>query len=139
MDDFSWLVGIFEGEGYIGLKKTVRKNNDKTYIYYQPTLSITMIDEDIIKKLSSILNQKTYRSFIPYGKNVKGENYKTAYTIRIYGSKCVYVAQKMIPYLSERRRQQIKYVLENRSQKKVYKTEGYTPVRKKQTDYGLNF
>lgn len=138
MDNFSWLVGIFEGEGWIGLRKKNQKYKNKTYTYYQPGLSITMTDEDIIKRLCSILNQKTYRTFIPSGKNIKGENYKTAYRISLYGNKCLYVAEKMEPYLSERRKEQIKYMRENRSQKKTYLTEGYSPV-KKEKDYGLLF
>jgi hypothetical protein len=138
MDNFSWLVGIFEGEGWFGLRKKVQTYKNKTYTYYQPSMSIAMTDEDVIKRLSSILNQKNYRTFTPSGKNVKGENYKTAYRLTIHGSKSLYIAEKMEPFLSERRKEQIKYVRENYSRKTTYR-EGYTPVSKKQTDYGLNF
>jgi hypothetical protein len=138
MDDFSWLVGIFEGEGWFGLKKRTSKIQNKTYIYYYPHMSITMTDEDIIRRLSFILKHEHYRTFTPSGKNVKGETYKTAHRLSICGSKAMYIAEKMEPFLSERRKEQIKYARENQSRKTTYK-EGYTPVVKKQTNYGLMF
>jgi hypothetical protein len=138
MDDFSWLVWIFEGEGWFGLKKRTSKIQNKTYIYYYPHMSITMTDEDIIRRLSFILKHEHYRTFTPSGKNVKGETYKTAHRLSICGSKAMYIAEKMEPFLSERRKEQIKYARENQSRKTTYK-EGYTPVVKKQTNYGLMF
>ena len=139
MDDFSWFVGIFEGEGWIGLRKKIYKYRNSTYTYYHPHMSITMTDEDIIKRLSIILNQKNYRTFTPSGKNVKGENYKTAHRLSICGRKVLYIAEKMEPFLSDRRKEQVQYVRENYSRKTTYKKEGYVPVVKKETNYGLAF
>ena len=139
MDDFSWLVGIFEGEGWFGLKKRTSRIKNKTYIYYYPHMSITMTDEDIIKRLASILKHNNYRTFTPSGKNVKGENYKTAYRLSICGPKAMYIAEKMEPYLSQRRKEQVQYARENQSRKTVYTSERYTPVPKKIKTYDLEF
>jgi hypothetical protein len=135
MDDFSWLVGIFEGEGWVGLKK--RTTNNK--VYYYPHMSISMSDEDVIKKLASILQHEKYRTFIPSGKNVKGKEYKTQYRLSICGPKAMYIAEKMEPYLSKRRQEQIQNVRQNQSRKTSYSSEKYTPVPKKTKTYNLSF
>jgi len=124
MDNFSWFIGILEGEGYIGLHK---KGNDKPV----PEIVISMSDEDVITKISDFLNCG-YREVQPKGISVKGNQYKKQYRITIRGRKAYYILEKVYPYLSKRRKEKCDEVKDNYKPKTTYKTEGYVPKPKKE-------
>lgn len=95
MDDFSWFIGLFEGEGTSYYDKSL-----KTCV-----IEIRMCDEDTISKAASFMNTK-YR-VIPY--TIK-ENYKGNVPIfisRIRGKKAINLLEKIKPFLSKRRGQQV--------------------------------
>lgn len=117
MDDFSWFVGIAEGEGCFGFYKNY------------PEFSISMCDEDIIVKLSKMLDTD-YRTFTPSGKNVSGGSYKTQHCIKICGRKAWIVMEKVEPFLSARRKEQISKAREEYKPKTHIKTEGYVSRKK---------
>jgi len=119
MDDFSWFIGIIEGEAYFGIDK---KRNS-------PEFTISMCDDDIVEKLSKFLDAPI-RSFVPSGKNVSGGLYKTQHRIAVRGRKAWIIMQKVEPYLSKRRKDQISNVRENYKPKTSFKTEGYVSKKK---------
>jgi hypothetical protein len=127
MDNFSWLVGIIEGEGCITCKERIRHKKYKETI---PEIIISMCDKDIIEKIAFLLNCK-YRSYTPSGKTVSGKNYKIQHRITICGRKAIFLMEKMEPYFSERRKEQIHKVNEKYVVKSQYKTNGYIPRPKK--------
>ena len=128
MDNFSWFVGIFEGEGSITV--------DKSKGGAGPTLQIRMTDEDVIQKVAHICNAN-YDTYQPTKRGVTGELYKTQYRVRISGRKAIEMMELIQPYLSKRRKEQYQVIKENYHPKKTYKTEGYVPAVKK--PYIFNF
>ena len=88
-----------------------------------------MSDYDVIEKLSKFLDAPI-RTYVPSGKNVSGDPYKTQHSIRVYGRKAWVLMQKAEPYLSKRRKEQISYVRENYKPKTTFKTEGYVSKKK---------
>ena len=95
MDDFSWFVGLFEGEGYIG------STSDKCV-----QIVISGSDKDVMDKVSSLL-EKNYVEVQPKGKHT----YKKQYRISIVGKKARYIVENIKPYMSERRQEKIEQVL----------------------------
>lgn len=119
MDDFSWFIGIIEGEAYFG----IHKNNNS------PEFIISMCDRDIMEKLAKFLDAPI-RTFVPSGKTVSGGSYKTQHRIAVRGRKAWTIMQKVEPYLSIRRKEQISNVRENYKPKQTIKTEGYVSKKK---------
>lgn len=117
MDDFSWFIGIIEGEAYFGINKN------------SPEFVISMCDDDIIEKISKMLDARI-RTFVPSGKNVSGGDYKTQHRIQLRGRKAWTLMQKVEPYLSNRRKEQICLVREKYKPKTKIMTEGYVSRKK---------
>ncbi len=114
MDEFSWFVGIYEGEGSFGSRKWKRKYKDKVYEGAGIYLTIKMTDEDTIERVAKFLGQKY--SEVEKNDRIK-KGYKRTYRVRQMGGindngKLFILVQKMIPYLSKRRREQIEYHIE---------------------------
>ena len=99
MDEFSWMVGIVEGEGnFYGSK------------HGQIMLTIRMTDEDIIQRACAFFGGIKYCRRTPtQNSNVTGV--KDIYQLRKSGGVCSgelhEFIQKAYPYFSKRRQQQI--------------------------------
>ena len=112
MDEFSWFVGIYEGEGSMYSRKGKRKHTlvsgeEKEYDYTSVCLTIKMTDEDVIARVAKFLGQK-YSEVERADRDAKG--YKRIYRVRQTGSptgKLRKLLDKMYPYLSKRRQAQI--------------------------------
>ena len=122
MKDFFWFVGLFEGEGCIGVDKA-----DKN----RPSIELAMQDRDVMERVSKLLDHKIV-SFIPPGKSVKGKSYKEMHRVRIYGRKAVMIIDAMKPHMSSRRRVRMEEALSLWQPKVTYTTESYTPRLKKE-------
>ena len=114
MDEFSWFVGIYEGEGSFGSRKWKRKYKDKVYEGAGIYLTIKMTDEDTVVRISNFLGQK-YSEVEKKDRMERG--YKRAYRVRQMGGikedgKLFTLIQRMIPHLSKRRQEQIEYHIE---------------------------
>ena len=107
IDEFSWFVGLYEGEGCCGsriCKKTVK---DTTYLNGGIYLTIKMTDEDTIARAAKFLgvSYKKITNRSPLSK-------KQAYMVRVMGGKkgkLYDLFQRMLPYLSKRRQEQVGY------------------------------
>lgn len=95
MEDFYWFIGLFEGEGYIGLAKDNCVN-----------IIISGSDQDVMDRVSKLLD-KNYIKIQPKGK----DTYKLQYRVSITGKKARYICEKIKPYMSKRRQQKITEVL----------------------------
>lgn len=111
MDKFSWLVGILEGEGCFFVDK-------RTGI---PEIIIAMTDKDVMEKVSEYLDKSMIEQ------RTSGQ---VTHRVKITGRKALYVAEKVEPYMSQRRQQQISK-MKLWSPKTTYKTEGYVPKPKR--------
>ena len=127
-DEFSWFVGILEGEGYIGLDG--RQKGKKPY----PQIIIAMTDLDIIERVCKLVDCD-YREYTPKGKTKGGDDYKRVYRVNICGEKAIYIMDQCAPYFSKRRKEKYDYIKENYQPKTKYKTPGYVPKPKKDFSY----
>jgi hypothetical protein len=99
--DIAWIAGLLEGEGYFGIDDHQR-NYKVSKSPPAPFIKISMVDEDIIQRLSKLLN-KSY--FLPSRKTVTG---KQVYTLYIgEKEKVLFVLQKILPYMGVRRGERI--------------------------------
>ena len=99
MDEFSWIVGLIEGEGnFYGSKKG------------QFVLTIRMTDEDIIERAAKFFGGVKYKTFMPE-ENANVVGVKRIYQIRKCGGvtrgELHNFIQKAYPHFSERRQSQI--------------------------------
>jgi hypothetical protein len=96
MDEFSWFIGLFEGEGCYFLDGG------------KGVLEISMTDEDTIARAAKFLGS-SYKEI-----KVK-ENRKPMWKVRVRGGmkrgRYYDLIIKMLPYLSKRRQENIKKVL----------------------------
>ena len=112
VDEFSWFIGIFEGEGCIQ-KRTIRTTHTlvsgerKTYESQGYYITIKMTDEDIIARCADYLG-------ISYGPVDRAATdrlgNKPLYRVRKVGTgkgKLYKLLQEMRPFLSKRRQGQL--------------------------------
>ena len=120
MDDFSWFIGIAEGEACFHYH---RKKNSPEFV-------ISMTDEDIVEKVAKMLDAD-YKTWQPGGVSVSGGKYKIQHRVAVRGRKAVKIMEKVLPYMGKRRQEKITEILAEYTPKTTYKTEGYIPKPKK--------
>jgi hypothetical protein len=100
--DIAWLAGLFEGETNFGLDKRskIRYNNSSSPP--APYIQLSMIDEDVIQKVSKLVN-KTYKPL-----NRKTSTNQTVFKVSI-GDRATlrYLLPLIFPYLGSRRQNQV--------------------------------
>jgi len=94
-DDFYWLVGILEGEGSF-----MKGSPSQPKV---PQLCVSMTDEDIILKAANLLGS-TYRR----SNRGADKGWKPSFITTIRGKRAVDFMIKIEPYMSKRRKEQIK-------------------------------
>lgn len=100
--EIAWIAGILEGEGYFGIDNRSKDRYETSKIPPAPFIKISMVDEDIIQRLSKLLD-KSY--FSPSRKTVTG---KQVYTLHIgEKEKVLFILQKILPYMGVRRGERI--------------------------------
>lgn len=93
IEDICWLAGLFEGEACFG------------YYSGKLTISIQMTDEDIIAKVSSLVD-------VPYSKVVRDNvKHKPCYCLTIRSAKAAYMMKLILPFMGIRRSSKINEVL----------------------------
>ena len=102
MDEFSWFIGLYEGEGSCGCYV---KGSGKYAVWIQ----LKMTDLDVIQRA---------RPFIGANKNITEQLHhtqkKVAYKLARHGEKVEQLLLKMYPHLSYRRKRQIDEALTKR-------------------------
>ena len=109
MDEFSWFVGLYEGEGSLYARhwKKTDKKTGKVYKGAQIALTIKMVDEDVIARAAKFLGVGYAISDKKYTEKM---GRKTIYRTRKNGAingQLRDLLNKMYPHLSVRRQQQI--------------------------------
>jgi hypothetical protein len=100
--DIAWIAGLLEGEGYFGIDNRSKDRYEVSNTPPAPFIKISMVDEDIIERLSQLLD-KSY--FSPTRKTVTG---KQVYTLHLgEKEKVLFVLQKILPYMGVRRGERI--------------------------------
>lgn len=91
--DYAWAAGIIEGEGSIVNNKIKDRANS-----FRSSISVTMSDEDVIRKLHSVLEVGTVCG--PYNK----EGRKPIWSWAVQNQKgCFDTLLRIMPYLGKRR------------------------------------
>jgi hypothetical protein len=99
-----WLAGIVDGEGSV------------CYARGSFRLKVKMTDEDVIKKVVSILSKWTGKELKVY-RHEPGGNRQPTYTVELSGKHAVYlVVTKLYRFLCERRQGQIDAMIDERKQ-----------------------
>ena len=111
MDEFSWFVGIFEGEGCIQRKKvktthTLVTGEVKTYESDGTYITIRMTDEDTIARCASFLGV-SYKPVKSYNSVSKKQLYQVRKMGSAHKGKLRDLVDRMYPHLSTRRQGQV--------------------------------
>ncbi|AIX33122.1 putative LAGLIDADG homing endonuclease [Synechococcus phage ACG-2014f] len=103
MDEFSWFVGLYEGEGCLYSRRIKRTVKGKTYHSIEIALTIKMVDEDVIGRAAKFLGN-SYHSVKP------NPGCKPLFRVRKNGGlngKLRTLLEEMRPHLSKRRQEQL--------------------------------
>lgn len=100
MDDFSWLVGLLEGEGSF-LKS-------RNYVPYHTDIRIYlgMTDKDTVERAAAIMEGTVWRAGKP-----KEPRYRQVWRAALTGQRAGELMLRLLPHMSARRRDQIKEAL----------------------------
>ena len=99
--DWAWLAGLLEGEASFHISK-----RQKTF---HPQIKLTMSDHDIVMKAYNLLELTTslYHQTPEMDRNGKRKKEVWTWTIS-KGSQLLPICEKLLPYMGERRSEQIK-------------------------------
>jgi hypothetical protein len=102
---FDWAAGLFEGEGNFTLNSV--RSKEKTYRY--PRLQLVTTDEDVLRRFHDIVGCGfVYGPYKP-----RGIGRKPQFAWRVNGPHALTLAERLRPYLGERRTKQLDQVLTN--------------------------
>ena len=99
--DLYWLAGILEGEGSF-MKGTPSAPN-------LPRISCSMTDEDIIKKVSSLMEVKYHKCKL----SDKNPKWKDTYIVNLRGKRARKLMEELKPIMGNRRQAQIQRALDS--------------------------
>lgn len=112
LSDLAWAAGVWEGEGCFSLARQKKPKRGVAYIYAMATL--TMTDEDIVRRLGEIIGMGTVKG--PY--TYKSGGRKLPYwEFRIQGKGALEVAELFRPWLGKRRLKQVEAMRQRNSTK----------------------
>ena len=111
MDEFSWFVGLYEGEGCFTFNTKPGRKPGRENRYGHLCLQIKMTDEDTIQRVSKFLGVKYTETNPPS----KKEHWKPIYRVRKQGGlngELMDLITRMKPYLCKRRQEQIEVAIQ---------------------------
>ncbi len=103
-EEFFWLVGLLEGEGYFLRPLPSNPNN--------PIVGIDITDEDTALTVSLLCGRKVTKR-LKRPKNIYFKRHKPSYTVRIVGNDAVELMKAFRPYMCVRRQAQIDRAIHN--------------------------
>ena len=107
LTDIAWLAGLLEGEGNFGLDKRSSKRYTNSSSPPAPYIQLSMIDEDVIQKVSKFV-QKNYKPL-----NRKTTTNQTVFKVSIGDRETLrYLLPLIFPYLGSRRKKQVQECLD---------------------------
>lgn len=117
--EIAWLSGLFEGEASFGIDSRSQTKYKVSSSPPSPFIKISMVDEDVIKKVADLLN-RTY--FSPSRKTSKG---KAVYTLHI-GDRdtLIYLLPRLFPYLGKRRQESVQKCIDVLTAWQIWYTAG---------------
>ena len=117
--EVTWIAGLLEGEASFGIDRRSKSRYQNSKTPDSPYIKIAMVDEDVIQKLSKLL-QKDY--FSPNRLTVTN---KRVYQLHLgEKEKLLYLLQKIRPFMGSRRGSKIDECLNLLNQWKKWVEEG---------------
>ena len=119
MDEFSWFVGIYEGEGSMYSRVQKRKHvlasgETKVYDCNQVCLTIKMTDEDVLQDFFKIVG--CGKLYGPYHPPSMKPHHKPYWIYMLYKTSDVLrVLRLLLPYLGKRRAAKAREVIKDLS------------------------
>lgn len=111
MDEFSWFVGLYEGEGCLTFNTKPGRKPGKNNRYGYLSLQLKMTDEDTIQKAAKFLGVSYKEMKSPSQK----EHWKPIYRLRKQGGltgDLMNLVTRMKPHLCKRRQLQIEEAIQ---------------------------
>lgn len=99
-NDLSWLAGLLEGEGSFMMSR----NHVGGKVYLYPKIVVSMTDEDVIARVSSLFGTSVY--VIP-----KVDDRLQQWRAQSSGAKAAELMNRLLPHMGERRSNKIKEIL----------------------------
>lgn len=104
----AWMVGIMEGEGSFCCGPPSKPN--------QPRVDVAMGDEDVVARLAEMWS-------VPYYRQARRDNCCDMFRCRLKGGRAVAAMQELLPYMGQRRRQQMLKALDSSDHSRLRKVE----------------
>lgn len=107
LNELTWLVGLYEGEGYFGMRGAT------------PVVFLKMTDYEVVNKAAGLLNHQRalYTSELPSG--------KITYALHISGDKAVEIMEMFEPHMCSRNALRIRDILDKRKEWRATKRHRY--------------
>lgn len=99
MDEFSWFVGLFEGEGSFAIERGIARG-----------LSIEMTDRDILERVVAAFGGQIYTT----SRHEAHPAWKPSWKWMLFGDPAAELAARMAPHLGERRSERCAQFLASR-------------------------
>jgi hypothetical protein len=96
--DIHWLAGVIEGEGCIGLKRSL-----------YPLITVGMTDLDVVQRIHALWGDR--KNQISTCKRDRPKGWKQMYYVSIHGSRAIGWLMTLYPLLGERRKAKAKEVI----------------------------
>lgn len=100
LNNLGYFAGILDGEGSFFMEK------NRGDLYY-PTIACEMTDQDVILSLKKFFGVGYITTLAP-----RKKNWKTSYRWRVRNGPAVDILNKILKYLSIRRKQKAKFLIQ---------------------------
>ena len=112
--ELMWLVGILEGEGWLGSDRGVRA-----------CVQVAMTDEDVVQKAANLMGATA----IGRRERADKRRYpKPIYVARVHGYQAARIMQMVLPHMGKRRSEEIRSALQKWEERPLkYRETGLPP------------
>jgi hypothetical protein len=112
-----WLAGLFEGEGCF----TTRRNR------HEIRIALSMTDEDVVLKAAIAVGGPSVRVH----SRKRKVHYKPTFEFELVGDRAVTFCQRILPFMGQRRKARIEFLLELASHRISRSESGKIGARKR--------
>jgi hypothetical protein len=117
--EIAWMAGLLEGEGSFGLDSRKKNKYKISTSPPSPYLKISMVDEDVIQKLATLLKKK------PFQERRLTRTGKAVFSVSVGDRKTLmYLLPLLYPYFGKRRQAQVKECLDALDAWQIWYSEG---------------
>ena len=127
LEEVAWLAGLWEGEGcwYINPERKWWSNQRQKYYTSSAyiRMSLGMTDRDVVERVAAIMDGRKVRHEY---RSKKNPNHKDMYWMQLQGAAAYRWTMHMKPYLGERRKHKIDWIMKEAYNKDIGIIESLT-------------